>query len=62
MKVQDITVEVKAKMTVDRKTAEACLKLVEMYVNETNNYFKCERAGNGELSFSFMEDNNNGQT
>lgn len=62
MKVQDITVEVKAKMTVDRKTAEACLKLVEMYVNETHNYFECERAGNGELSFRFMEDNNNGQT
>jgi hypothetical protein len=54
MKVNDITVEVKAKITVDRKTAEACLKLVEMYVNETRNYIKCDRAGDGELSFCFV--------
>jgi hypothetical protein len=55
MKVQDITVEVKAKMTVDRKTAEACLKLVEMYVNESDNYIEFDRAESGELSFRFME-------
>jgi hypothetical protein len=28
-----ITVEVKAKLDVPRNTAEACLKLVEMYIN-----------------------------
>ncbi|MDO4472405.1 MAG: hypothetical protein Q4C17_04495 [Bacillota bacterium] len=35
-KVEDITVEVKANMTVDKTTAEACLKLVELYINQND--------------------------
>ena len=31
--LENVVVEVKAKMTVDRATAEDCLKMVEMYVN-----------------------------
>jgi len=34
MKANEITVEVKAKLEVSRSTAEACLKLVEVYANE----------------------------
>lgn len=34
MKAEELTVEVKAKLDVSRSTAEACLKLVETYVNE----------------------------
>lgn len=33
-KVEDITVEVKANMNVDKTTAETCLKLVELYINQ----------------------------
>ncbi len=54
-KVQDLTVEVKAKMTVDRKTAEACLKLVEMFVNESGVWIECNREANGEKSFQFID-------
>lgn len=35
-KVEEITVEVKANMTVDETTAEACLKLVELYINQND--------------------------
>lgn len=35
-KFEDITVDVKAKLNIDRETAELCLKLVEIYVNSNN--------------------------
>ena len=34
MKAEEITVEVNAKLDVSRSTAEGCLKLVEIYMNE----------------------------
>lgn len=37
MKAEELTVEVKAKLDVSRSTAEACLKMVEIYVNEHQN-------------------------
>jgi hypothetical protein len=53
-KISDITVEVKAKLTVDRKTAEACLKMVEMYVNQSKDDIVADRDENNELTFRFV--------
>lgn len=53
-KISDITVEVKAKLTVDRKTAEACLKMVEMYVNQSKADIVADRDENNELTFRFV--------
>lgn len=33
MKADEITIDVKANLSVDRNTAEACLRLVQIYVN-----------------------------
>lgn len=33
MKIDELTVEVKCGITIDQSTAEACLKLVEIYLN-----------------------------
>lgn len=33
MKADELTIKVKAKLDVDEKTADACLKLVEIYLN-----------------------------
>lgn len=33
MKIDEITVKVNATLSVDQQTAEACLKLVEIYIN-----------------------------
>lgn len=54
--LEDITVEVKAKLSVDRRTAEACLKMVEMYANENMEMVETERERNGELRFNFAPD------
>ena len=35
-KIADLTVDVKAKMNVERDTAELCLKLIEIYCNANN--------------------------
>lgn len=35
-KLSEITVDVKAKLDVDRKTAETCLSLLEIYCNANN--------------------------
>lgn len=53
-KISDIVVEVKAKLTVDRKTAEACLKMVEMYVNQSKDDIVADRDENNELTFRFV--------
>lgn len=37
MKMQEITVDVGVKMNVDESTANACLKIVEMYLNQNEN-------------------------
>ena len=50
---EDLTLEVKAKLTVDRATAEACLKMVELYVNNNSVNVIFERFENGELKFYY---------
>ena len=49
----DVVVEVKAKMTVDRATAEACLKMVELYVNSNSVNVVADKSEDGELKFRY---------
>ena len=59
---EDLTLEVKAKLTVDRATAEACLKMVELYVNNNGVNVIVERFENGELKFYYESiDTSNGR-
>ena len=51
----EITVNVNAKLDVDRKTAETCLRLVEAYVNANNVYIMCRTEPNGEVSYWYEE-------
>lgn len=51
--LENVVVEVKAKMTVDRATAEACLKMVELYVNSSSVNVMVDRLENGELKFYY---------
>ena len=48
-----LEVEVKAKMTVDRATAETCLKMVELYVNNNGVNVMVDKLENGELKFYY---------
>ena len=48
-----LEIEVKAKMAVDRTTAEACLKMVELYVNSSGVNVMVDRLENGELKFYY---------
>ena len=51
--LENVIVEVKAKMTVDRATAEACLKMVELYVNSNGVNVMVDKLENGELKFYY---------
>lgn len=51
--LENVVVEVKAKMTVDRATAEACLKMVELYVNSSGVKVMVDRLENGEVQFYY---------
>ena len=51
--LENVVVEVKAKMTVDRATAEACLKMVELYVNSNPVNIMADKAENGEVQFYY---------
>ena len=51
--MENVVVEVKAKMTVDRATAEACLKMVELYVNSNSVNFVADKSEDGELKFYY---------
>ena len=51
--LEDVVVEVKAKMTVDRATAEACLKMVELYVNSNGINLMVDKSENGEVQFYY---------
>ena len=53
MKANELTVEVKAKMTVDKRTAEGCLHLVEMFVNDTGAQIIADKDANGEVRFHY---------
>lgn len=51
--LENVVVEVKAKMTVDRTTAEACLKMVELYANSNSVNVVAEKSEDGELKFRY---------
>ncbi len=51
--LEEVVVEVKAKMTVDRATAEACLKMVELYVNSNGINLIANKSENGEVKFYY---------
>ena len=51
--LENVVVEVKAKMTVDRATAEACLKMVELYVNSNGVNVMVDKLESGELKFYY---------
>lgn len=51
--LDNVVVEVKAKMTVDRATAEACLKMVELYVNSNAVNLVSDKSENGEVQFRY---------
>lgn len=52
-KLEELTFEVKAKMTVDKATAEACLKMVELYVNSNGINLMADKSENGEVQFYY---------
>ena len=56
MKASEITIDVNAKLDVSKSTAEACLKLVEIYINNNSNV-KVNVAKNkdGTESFNFID-------
>jgi hypothetical protein len=54
-KAAEIVVDVKAKLDVDRKTAETCLRLIEFYVNANGVNIIVHKNDDGELSFEFEE-------
>lgn len=51
--LDNVVVEVQAKMTVDRATAEACLKMVELYVNSNAVNLVSDKSENGEVQFRY---------
>ena len=51
--LENVVVEVKAKMTVDRATAEACLKMVELYVNSNSVNVVADKSEDGGLKFRY---------
>ena len=48
-----LEIEVKAKITVERATAEACLKMVELYVNSSGVNVMVDELESGELKFYY---------
>ena len=53
MKVDELTLNVKTDLTVDKKTAEVCLKLVELYVNHNDVMVLVDKKEDGSLEFHF---------
>ena len=51
--LENVVVEVRAKMTVDKRTAEGCLHLVEMFVNDTGAKIIVNTDANGEMRFHY---------
>lgn len=52
-KLTDITIDVKANLNVDRRTAEACLKLVEIFCNQNGVDIVGHHGENGEITMEF---------
>ena len=53
MKVTELTVTINAKLDVDRRTAETCLRLVEAYVNANPVLIAVDREPNGEVHYRY---------
>lgn len=52
--IQEITVPVAVKMEIDESTAEACLKIVELYVNQHPNLDIIARTNkNGTVNYQY---------
>ena len=49
----ELTVTINAKLDVDKKTAETCLRLVEAYVNANGVRLMCSHEENGEVSLKY---------
>ena len=53
-KVTDLTIDVTAKITVDRQTAERCLRILEWYANDNNELMLMgDRDNEGRIHFYF---------
>lgn len=52
-KLSDVTVELNARLGVDRRTAETCLRLVETFCNANGVRIIAHRMENGEHEYSF---------
>ena len=52
-KLEDITIDVKTKLTIDRRTAETCLRMVEIFCNENGMNIIGHHGENGEITFEF---------
>ena len=55
-KATDLTIEVTEKTTIDRESAERCLKMVERYCNDNNLAPFADRDPDGTLHFRFEID------
>ena len=56
MKASEITIDVNAKLEVSKSTAEACLKLVEIYINNNSNIeVQVTKNKDGTESFNFID-------
>ena len=53
--IEEAVVEVKASITVAKNTAEACLKLVELYINQNNVELIGNAKEDGTIEFYFQE-------
>lgn len=53
MKAHELTVTINAKLDVDIKTAETCLRLVEAYVNANPVVIVADREPNGEVHYHY---------
>ena len=53
-KTSELTVTINAKLDVDRKTAETCLRLVEAFVNANPVDLVCHQHEDGELEFQYV--------
>ena len=49
----DLTIDVHAKLSVDRKTADTCLRLVELFCNENGLNLIGHHSNTGELTLKF---------
>lgn len=53
--LKDLTVEIAAKLSVDRKTAEACLKMVEIYINANSDRGLGVTVENGTMELNIVD-------